>query len=205
MTPRPRISIAALLGFVGVAAVGFAAIRGATPAWAGLIQSVMFFAMFGSLLGIAFRREAKRVFWIGFALLGWGYVALSFTSLSPQVGRRLLGPALFRVIHEVLYTDESQFNGPNGPAGPGMMPGAGMGGGFRSMAAGGGGPVATVVWVPRQADLDLIGRSLEGLLWAYLGGWLARYFASGRREASPAIATPSAVPSPPATAEQAGP
>lgn len=68
---HPRITIAHLLLVVLVAAIGLAAIRNATPAWAGAMLSITFFTMICSFLGVALTRGMRRVYWIGFATLGW--------------------------------------------------------------------------------------------------------------------------------------
>src|SRR4051794_36337733 len=74
---RPRVSIAAMLSIVVVVALGLAAIRSASPAWAGALTSLTFFLLIVSWLGIAFRRGDDRAFWVGFALLGWSYILLT--------------------------------------------------------------------------------------------------------------------------------
>lgn len=73
---RPRFTIAEIALFVLVLAIGLAAIRSGSDAWAGAILSVTYFTLFCSLLGIAFGRKTRRVYWLGFALLGWAYLAL---------------------------------------------------------------------------------------------------------------------------------
>ena len=49
----PRITIAELMLFVLVTGIGLAAIRSGSPAWAGAMFSITFFAMICSLLGVA--------------------------------------------------------------------------------------------------------------------------------------------------------
>ena len=61
---RFRFSIAGLIILVGIAATGLAAIRVASPGWAGALESVSILAMLTSVLGIAYRRGPKRVFWV---------------------------------------------------------------------------------------------------------------------------------------------
>ncbi len=83
MLRRIRFSIAGLMGVVLVAAVGFAALRNASEAWAGwlllLTCGVLTLAVVGSLC----RGPAERAGWLGFALFGWGYLALAqWSSLS---------------------------------------------------------------------------------------------------------------------------
>ena len=87
------------------------------------------------------------------------------------------------------------------------MGGGGFGGGFRqlsvgasSVGAGGftGGtpPPARVVFIN---DFVRIGQSLEALLWAFVGGWTARFLSSARGPHAPGPSQPGAPePSPPA-------
>ena len=77
MLRRIRFSIAGLMGVVLVSAVGFAALRNASEAWAGwmllLTCGVLTLAVVGSLC----RGPDERAGWLGFALFGWGYLALA--------------------------------------------------------------------------------------------------------------------------------
>lgn len=192
---RFRVSISGLLGLVAVAAVGFAAIRIATPAWAGALYSLTFFLLVASLLGIGFGRGPRRVFWIGFALLGWSYILLHYVPWNGRyLGPYLLAPSLFDALYDELHITDAMRNAkgfsppfrgtlnesvPAGSGGLGHMGGmGGMGGGFRMMGGMGGPP-------PVRPTVDppvfvRIGMALEALLWAFLGGWSARFFASGR-------------------------
>lgn len=187
-----RVSISRLLAFVALASLTFAAIKVATPAWAGALYSLTFFALIASLLGIGFGRGARRVYWTGFAALGWGYMALNYLPLHNRYfGPLLLSPNLFDDLYDRIHIPEDLKNAKgmgmtgraifeSAPAGSGMGMG-GMGGGFRMMGGVGGGPPATppVKLVDPQVFIR-IGVALEALLWAFLGGWVARYFASGR-------------------------
>lgn len=171
---RPRITIAHIILFVLVVAIGLAAIRSGSDVWAGAMFSITFFAMICSFLGIAFGRGMRRVFWTGFATLGWSYLILLYIPwLNARVGRFLLAPALFPVVEEVLHPDSQGGGGmqslPLGPLGI-----AATGGGF----GGGGAP-------PGVEDLShfvRIGIAMEALLWAFLGGWAACFFVSAREE-----------------------
>jgi hypothetical protein len=92
-----------------------------------------------------------------------------------HVGHRLLAPNLFPFLAEVLHAENQGGAGGglrNLPIGEVLGLGA-VGGGF------GGGPGVSV-------DLDdfvQIGSAIEALLWAFLGGWVACYFASGQEQA----------------------
>jgi len=66
-----RFSIHTLMAVVVIAAIGMAAIRTCSAVWSGAMLSLTFFALTCSLLGIAFLHDSRRVYWIGFATLGW--------------------------------------------------------------------------------------------------------------------------------------
>lgn len=77
-----RVSIAAVMSFIVVCAVAIAAMRYANEAWSVGMVSLAAFALVWSLLCIAYRRAAKRAFWVGFAVFGWIYFGLA---LAPHV------------------------------------------------------------------------------------------------------------------------
>jgi energy-coupling factor transporter transmembrane protein EcfT len=171
---RPRITIAELTLVVLVVALALAAIRAGSAPWAGTMMSITFFAMICSLLGVALGRGPRRVYWLGFAVLGWSYLLLTFVPwLHGNVGQFVLAPNLFAYLDEVLHPD------PQGAGGlqslpVGLLGATATGGGF------GGGTASA----QDSANFVRIGVTMEALLWAFLGGWVARYFASGQNGAS---------------------
>jgi hypothetical protein len=68
-----RVSLAALLGFIAVLAVGLAALRSGTGLWAGLIYTLMVGYLLAGLLGTILRGRRGGT-WIGLAVFGWGYL-----------------------------------------------------------------------------------------------------------------------------------
>jgi len=184
---HPQITIAELIFVVLVAAVGLAAIRSGSAAWAGAMLSITFFAMICSLLGIAMGRGRRRVYWSGFAFLGWSYLFLMYVPwLHGNIGRFLLAPNLFAHLEEVLHSDPQAGSGLKSlPLG--ILGATATGGGFGGNAGVGG--------VEDFSDFVRIGMAMEALLWAFLGGWAACYFASGRDQAStPQVAPPAGRP-----------
>jgi hypothetical protein len=177
---HPRITIAELILVVVVAAIGLAAIRSGSAAWSGAMFSITLFAMICSLLGIVLGRGARRVYWSGFATLGWSYLLLMYVPwMHENIGRFLLAPNLFEQLEAVLH------------------PASGGGGGLQSVplgvigASATGGGFGGAAGVQGVSDFVRIGTSMEALLWAFLGGWSARYFASGRDGVSTAPAAES--------------
>jgi hypothetical protein len=177
---RLRFTIGELILLVTVVAIGLAAVVSASAAWAGSMLSITFFAMIASVLGVVWGRGMRRVYWSGFALLGWSYLFLMYVpTLRIHVGHRLLAPKLFPYLAEVLHVEGQ----------------GGSNGGLQSVsvallatwtsAGGFGGGAASV----DLEDFVQIGTAIEALLWAFLGGWVACYFASGPdQERRPALA-----------------
>jgi hypothetical protein len=168
---RPKITIAHLVVVVLVAAIGLAAIRRGSAAWAGAMLSITFFAMICSLLGLALERGMRRIYWLGFATLGWGYLLLAYLPwLDEKVGQFLLAPTLFAYLYEVLQPDSQGAVGlPSLPLE--ILETTATAGGFGGGTAGAQGVAL--------AEFQRIGLAIEALLWAFLGGWVACYFASG--------------------------
>lgn len=79
---RPRISLAGLMALVVVVGVGIAALRAASETWAGIMLLLTLGLLGVSVLGVMYRREARRAWWVGFALFGWGYAALTLAPWS---------------------------------------------------------------------------------------------------------------------------
>jgi hypothetical protein len=77
MSMKPRISIAMLLAAMVPVAVGFAALANPTAFWEGAIFLFTMVVMFAAVLGVCYRREAERAFWVGFSLFGWGLFLVS--------------------------------------------------------------------------------------------------------------------------------
>jgi hypothetical protein len=82
-----RFTIARLLGVIFVLGVGFAALRESNDLWESRLFTVTLAVLLVSILLAVHRSGARRAFWIGFALLGWGYLTLS---LIPLIEARLL-------------------------------------------------------------------------------------------------------------------
>ncbi len=76
----PRFNIASMLGVISFVAVGFAALREATDLWNSGLFSLTLGVLLSAVLLAVHRTEARRAFWIGFVLFGWGYLSLSLIS-----------------------------------------------------------------------------------------------------------------------------
>ena len=76
----PRYNIASMLGAISFVAVGFAALREANDQWDSGLFSLTLGLLLSAVLLAVHRTEARRAFWIGFVLFGWGYLSLSLIS-----------------------------------------------------------------------------------------------------------------------------
>jgi hypothetical protein len=84
----PRYSIAGLMGIVMVAVVGLAALRNPSETWAGAMLLLTCGILALGVVGAIDRRGARRAWWLGFSVFGWGYIALSGSwSASNLVGQ----------------------------------------------------------------------------------------------------------------------
>jgi hypothetical protein len=83
---RIRFNIASLLVVVLVLGVGFAALRESSDLWeSGLFTLILGMLLVSILLAIH-RSEARRAFWLGFALFGAAYLGLSLvTSIESRL------------------------------------------------------------------------------------------------------------------------
>ncbi len=73
---RSQISIAALMGLVLMCACGLAALRYPLPILADVFTGVTVFALLTATLGAI--KGRSRAAWLGFAVFGWGFAALSW-------------------------------------------------------------------------------------------------------------------------------
>ncbi len=168
-----RFSIAGLMGVVLVAAIGLAALRDATETWAGAMLLVTCGILALAVVGVVCRTESERAWWLGFALFGWGYLALAFWSWDNDRSPRL--PTLVW-----LDTLGTKLGLPARAVGGGM---GGMGGGMRSTGIfpfGGiwgtfGGFGGNAGGVGADGSFAQVGHCLWALLFAILGGILARF------------------------------
>lgn len=96
----PRFSIAGLMGVVVAAAVGVAALRFANEWWAGALWLATLAGLGLAILGVVYRRGAKRAGWLGAAVFGGGYLALALapwaaTTTAPSLPTTMLLTTLY--------------------------------------------------------------------------------------------------------------
>jgi hypothetical protein len=104
---RLRFSIATLLGVVGLAAVGFAALRSATEPWASATFTATVAVLSTAALGALLCRGRSRSAWIGLAVFGWIYLAVTFGPWP----RNVVGPpplltvTLLDLVQDYVFSD----------------------------------------------------------------------------------------------------
>jgi hypothetical protein len=77
---RFRFSLLTLFGFVAVVAIACAALARPSQLWLIVVSSSTLACLFYAILAAAYGRNARRAFWLGFAVVAWGYVALEWAS-----------------------------------------------------------------------------------------------------------------------------
>jgi hypothetical protein len=84
-----RLSIGGLMIAVSFIAVGVAALRGMSAAWACATFAIAAASCLGAVLGIFARRGAARLPFAGFALFGWAYLIFIFGPFSEINGAKI--------------------------------------------------------------------------------------------------------------------
>jgi len=74
---RLHFSIAGMMVLVLAVSVGFASLRFPSEPMAGAVLLLTLGAFALAVLAVVYRRGERRGFWLGFALFGWGYMALT--------------------------------------------------------------------------------------------------------------------------------
>jgi hypothetical protein len=89
---RVRVSIAAVMVVVALAALALVGFREGTLVWAAAVQSVVALVLLALSLTALLARGRRRAFAIGFALFGWAYLAWSVG--YPLAAERIPPPVL---------------------------------------------------------------------------------------------------------------
>ena len=183
-----RFSIAGLMGAVLVAAIGLAALRNASETWAGVMLLLTCGVLALAVVGVVCRAGSERAWWLGFALFGWGYLALAFWSWHDASAPELPTLAWLEMLSTKVGLTPEGFG-----QGSGM---GGMGGGMRSVPilalcasrGGFGGAAVPAAGAATDGSYAQIGHCLWALLLAIVGGFLAKllFGIPARRAETPA-------------------
>ena len=159
------------MGIVLVSAVGLAAWRNADEPWAGAMLLLTWGILCMAIVSAIYCKGGRRAWWLGFAVFGWGYLAL--LRYSRDWGMPL------NPLRLLLDMVQPWMAPPPQPP-VGMFGGGGGGGGF---GGSGGGPSW---WA-------LIVQCLWTLLIASIGGFLSWFFFASSRDGpdAPAVGDPT--------------
>lgn len=165
----PRPTVKGLMFIVAVIGVAIAALIRPIKLWAIVLPLFQLTLCLTAILGSLFRRGPKRAFWVGFAVFGWAYFILTVVFFwqhdvvnSPMSFPRAVGESLAIVIGFL------------------MVPGLGERVKMADVMA----AIAALVQEVDDYSRFLVACSLLGLVFAVLGGLIARAFDS--REAASA-------------------
>jgi hypothetical protein len=163
---KPRYSIASGLAIIGILGVALAAFRDPSYLWANVTFSAALAALVLAIINAVYSRGARRAYWLGFALCGWAYFAI--TSV-PGLRQSLCPRLVTEVIFDLLYLNVA----PQAPVAP-PAPEIGWSAWSQPDRTNGVGyPIGTVSLVSSEAFRQ-IGHSMAALLVAVLGGIYAR-------------------------------
>jgi hypothetical protein len=74
---RPNVTILGAMTLVLASSLGLAALRFATATTSGAVFLASVAILAFGILAAIYRRGARRAFWVGFSLFGWGYLMLA--------------------------------------------------------------------------------------------------------------------------------
>lgn len=162
---------------------GIAAIRYANDLLASIAFTVAWLALMLAVLGIIYRRAESRAFWVGFLIVGGGYL---LSALGPWFGeslsQHLVTTRLLAYVQQSMREVVPMPQTPGMPGGGGPSMGAAVGGmpsmgGGMAMPGGGGIPGGGVMVLgPTYEDVQRVGHSWLALMLAVAGGMAGQWF-----------------------------
>jgi hypothetical protein len=173
--PRPRISLASLLGIIAVIALGLAGMMSASSVWTTAAATVTLALLLTALLGARLLDGIDRAFWAGFALFGWTYLLLvNWDWVGGQFGHDLT--AGLSDVADSIFADVTV----PGPARPPAS-------GFTTQPPSR--PDIEYVELVRQRQIKIgnfvqIGRMFLSLVFGLSGGFISMTFARRRESAA---------------------
>ena len=93
-----------MLALVAFLALFIAAFTYATQVWSSIVFTTAVLTLFSAIVFAVYRTDARRPYWVGFCVFGWGYSTLVFAPwFEENLGPRLLNSeAAIRPLHKWL-------------------------------------------------------------------------------------------------------
>ncbi len=189
-----RISLATLLAIVAVVALGMAGMVSSSRFWTAAAATVTLAMLLAAVLAAGLLSGIDRAFWTGFALFGWVYLLLvNWDWVGGQFGHDLtagLSAVAETIFPEVTITGPPQVSSSVPSAPPVGTPALAPAPSPATIAS------FNFFEMAQQRQIKIgnfvqIGRMLLALLFALVGGFLARTMAE-RRDAQARSAGPTA-------------
>ncbi len=106
-----RFSIAGLMGFVLIAALGFGGLKAANEYWASGCFTLMVVALVVAILNAVQGRGKDRAYWAGFAISGWIYYGIVFAwAANPGRSYPFLPVMVFEKLEPLFHPELSNFS-----------------------------------------------------------------------------------------------
>jgi len=182
-----QFSLRSLLGLGALVAAGCAALLYPSGLWASLAIYGVLVALAAAILGSIVRRGSAQSFWLGFALFGCGYIWLTYegeANVSPPGWFQLKGQQGTTKLLRFAY-DKLHARKPT----QGLL--------YEDLR-----------------PFTEVGHSLWTLVFAFVGGWIGRYFGaiqgssrtacSTRKQSNSSVAANAEQPQSPAEPDQPG-
>jgi hypothetical protein len=98
--PRFRLTISGMSAVILVCAILLAAARSPNDLWSTAAFSASLLVLGVALIGALFARRARRTYWAGFAVLGWGYMLIVFGPwCDTHIAPLLITRSVFELVH----------------------------------------------------------------------------------------------------------
>ena len=184
-----RFSISGLMGLVVAAAIGFAALREGSEAWASVTFTATAIILLMAFPVLIYSRGALRAACVGFTLFGWAYFAFTFSSWWS--GEHLAAPPLptkwlLGLVHDQIHAKPQYIPNPQFPgAGFISIPGMNMPPSVQQYIV----KPGTTYWMGSEVHYRQIGHCLLALLFGALGAvWSRLVFAFQARRVAQSAA-----------------
>jgi hypothetical protein len=96
---RSRFSFTAMFGLVAIVALGCAALWKPTGLWVMVISATTVTSLFFATLAAIYQQQARRAFWVGFAVVGWGFFGVQQLPGSSALPMNRISEKLLQLVH----------------------------------------------------------------------------------------------------------